>query len=121
MRYEEFLRGNEDNGKFFEQMDYLAGKITGDANYKEKFREAAERFTAAGYTVLNPADLPEGMEKEDYMRMCLAMMFTADAVAFLPDWQESLGATIEHKLAVYCDKWRLMPDESGTFYTVDAG
>ena len=45
---------------------YLAGKISGDDGYQEKFARAAQKF--AGHEVLNPAELPEGMEKADYMR-----------------------------------------------------
>ena len=81
---------------------YLAGKITGDPDYKKKFEEAAE--ICGEYTVfnavLNPATLPEGMNRADYMRICFAMIDTADRVIFLPDYAESEGARLEK---AYCD------------------
>ena len=83
---------------------YIAGKITGDPGYKEKFGEVAEELERQGHIVLNPAELPEGMETADYMRICLAMLDCADAVMFLPDWTESKGAGVEHALCRYTGK-----------------
>ena len=45
--------------------------------------------------VLNPATLPDGLEQADYMRICLAMLDTADLAVFLPDYRESRGAMVE--------------------------
>lgn len=83
---------------------YIAGKITGDPGYKEKFGEVAEELERQGHIVLNPAELPEGMKTADYMRICLAMMDCAEAVMFLPDWTESSGAGVEHGLCRYIGK-----------------
>lgn len=33
---------------------YIAGKITGDPDYKTKFNTAAEAYKKKGYIVLNP-------------------------------------------------------------------
>lgn len=74
---------------------YIAGKITGDKRYKAKFAAAAKNLQAAGHVVLNPATLPAGLEQADYMRICMAMLDTADQVTFLPDYQESAGAMVE--------------------------
>ena len=79
---------------------YIAGKITGDPDYKAKFNAAATAYRRLGYTVLNPASLPEGMQKADYMRICFAMIDTADVVAFLPGYETSPGAQLEH---LYCE------------------
>lgn len=57
-----------------------------------------------GFTVLNPAVLPEGMKPADYMRICLAMIDSADVVMFLPDWEESKGAKLEWDLCQYIGK-----------------
>lgn len=58
---------------------YLAGKITGDPNYREKFAEAAKKLEErAGVTVISPAVTPEGLKKADYMRICFAMLESAD-------------------------------------------
>ena len=49
---------------------YLAGKITGDPNYREKFAAAAKKLEErAGVTVISPAVTPEGLKKADYMRI----------------------------------------------------
>lgn len=74
---------------------YLAGKIAGDRQYKAKFRAAAVEFERRGYTVLNPAILPEGLTDADYMSITMAMLYAADAVVFLPDYRESRGAMVE--------------------------
>ena len=83
---------------------YIAGKITGNENYKAEFAEAEEKLRALGHIPLNPAVLPEGLEKADYMRICLAMLDSADAIAPLLSWTRSDGAVIEIALARYTDK-----------------
>ena len=71
---------------------YIAGKITGDPYYKAKFARAAADIADAGHTPINPALQPEGMSNADYMRISFAQLDSADAVAFLPDWEDSNGA-----------------------------
>lgn len=60
---------------------YIAGKISGDAGYKEKFA-AAE------------AKLPE-LAYEMYYPINCAMIDGADAIYMLRDWQQSPGAVKE--------------------------
>lgn len=83
---------------------YIAGKITGDSAYREKFRKAQRELEERGFIVLNPAELPEGMQPSDYMRICFAMMDCADVVAFLPDYSQSLGARLEFDWCQYTGK-----------------
>ncbi len=83
---------------------YIAGKITGEPNYKEKFDIAATSLEAQGHIVLNPAELPEGMLPADYMRICFAMIDTADAIYLLKGWHSSSGASIERNYAMYTGK-----------------
>lgn len=83
---------------------YIAGKITGDENYRTEFAEAEEKLRGMGHIPLNPAALPEGLEKADYMRICLAMLDSADAIAPLLSWTRSDGAAIEMSLARYTGK-----------------
>lgn len=80
---------------------YIAGKIAGDRRYRAKFREAAKNLERTGNVVLNPATLPDGLEQADYMRICLAMLDTADLAVFLQDYQESRGAMVEW---AYCQR-----------------
>lgn len=83
---------------------YIAGKITGDSAYREKFRQTQRELEAEGFIVLNPAELPEGMQPSDYMRICFAMMDCADVVAFLPDYSQSRGAMLEFDWCQYTGK-----------------
>ena len=83
---------------------YIAGKITGDPNYKEKFAAAQNALESQGYTVLNPAAFPAGLRAADYMRLSFAMIDSADIVAFLPDYKRSSGALLEYQYCIYTDK-----------------
>lgn len=91
---------------------YLAGKITGDPDYKEKFVEWAMRIEKTrGAVVISPAVTPEGLSKADYMRICLAMLDSADEAVFLPDWQDSPGARLEMHWCEYTGKpYRILRD-----------
>lgn len=87
------------------QKAYIAGKIEGDPDYRTKFIRAENYYCLCGSLIpLNPAKLPEGMTKAWYMRMCFAMIDEADIVLFLPDWEQSQGARLEHMYAEYTGK-----------------
>ena len=83
---------------------YIAGKITGDPDYRAKFADAQRQIEAQGHIVLNPATLPEGMEPKDYMRICFAMIDVADEVWMLPRWVDSAGAILEWRYCQYVQK-----------------
>ena len=83
---------------------YIAGKITGDPKYRDRFREEAEKLEGLGHIVLNPAELLEGMSKAEYMRICFAMIDRADTVFLLPGWQGSAGARLEQAYCSYIGK-----------------
>lgn len=89
---------------------YIAGKITGDPDYKAKFEAAAEEYKKNGYIVLCPSWMPQGLQPADYMRMCFAMIDTADVVAFLPGFSKSPGARLEAEYCFYTDKNTIMPE-----------
>lgn len=89
---------------------YIAGKITGDPDYKAKFEAAAEAYKKKGYTVLCPSWMPAGMQPADYMRICFAMIDTADVVAFLPGFSKSPSARLEAEYCFYTDKNTIMPE-----------
>ena len=83
---------------------YISGKITGDDLYRYKFADAETVLTNLGYTVLNPAKLPDGMEYEQYMMIGMAMVGAADMVVMLPDWRRSKGAKMERRRAIESGK-----------------
>lgn len=80
---------------------YLAGKITGDPDYRKKFEAAADyvRSQRPDAVVLNPAVLPAGLTEQDYMTITGQMLSAADEVMCLADWEDSEGAKIEIRLA----------------------
>lgn len=84
-------------------MIYLAGPMTGLPGFNyPAFHAAANRLRECGFTVLNPAERFGGdttLPREKYMRADLADVLSADAVAFLSGWQDSMGARLEYDVA----------------------
>lgn len=80
---------------------YIAGKITGDKDYKEKFNAAAEMLKKKGHTPVNPAD--PGAPKHYTYRKCidrgLIMLSACDAILMLSNWLTSPGAIVEYSYA----------------------
>ena len=74
---------------------YLAGKITGNPNYKEDFEAAERALTEAGERVMNPAILPFGWGYDSYIEITLAMLGECDVICLLPNWTDSPGARRE--------------------------
>ena len=90
---------------------YIAGKVRGLKNYREVFKAAEKKLQAKGHITLNPAELPEGMNAEDYMRICIPMLEVADAIYLLKNWRDSQGAKVEKAYAecqgkmIFFDDW----------------
>lgn len=84
---------------------YIAGPITGVADYKERFAEA-ERFLREvwpGATIFNPAArLPAGMHNAWYMERCCAEVCRCDVVYCVPGIGEG-RRVMEVDLARACD------------------
>ena len=83
---------------------YIAGKITGDPEYKEKFERAADAITKFGHMPINPATAPDCLTAQDYMRLSFAEIDAADMVVFLKDWKDSAGAALERTYCQYIKK-----------------
>ena len=73
-------------------------------NYKEIFDVMQKKLEAGGMTVINPAVLPDGLEHDKYMPICLQMIESADAILMFNDWENSKGAMLEKAYAEYQGK-----------------
>ena len=100
---------------------YIAGPMTAIPDYNAPaFRRAAAQWEALGWRVVTPfdtnsvvwrrhhgRDFDPATDRCDYGDPLLAEMWAenvralgeADAVAFLPGWLDSVGASIEHRIA----------------------
>ena len=76
---------------------YVAGPITGQLDYRKKFKEAEKMLQEKGHIVINPSNLPNGLAF--YMSICKAMIDQADAVYFMDGWKYSEGSVIEESYA----------------------
>lgn len=100
---------------------YIAGKVTGDPDYKAKFEKAEEKVrdfaffdrqgvkaAIAGWFNFEPvspaAFIPEGTRWHIAMPRCLLRLAFCSYVYMLKDWQESRGARKEHSLAQFLHK-----------------
>lgn len=97
---------------------YIAGQITGlsTEEYEALFNEAEAKLKAEGHKVINPlqiaaklwAEHPERVDPHkhteveiwrEYLKADIAKLVTCSAVYFLPNWENSEGATLEHRIA----------------------
>jgi hypothetical protein len=81
---------------------YLSGPMSGlpDLNFPV-FHAAAAALRADGWTVINPAEITtdHGARWEDCLRLDIAQLVTCEAIALLPGWEKSEGATLEAHIA----------------------
>lgn len=82
---------------------YIAGPMTGYPGFNySTFHAAAEEWRKEGWEVLNPAENFDGdtsKQYREYIRADLGMLQQAEAIAFLPGWETSKGATFECDVA----------------------
>lgn len=83
---------------------YIAGRISGYEGYKEHFTKVEKALKNEGFVVLNPSILPGGLTQEEYMRICIPMLNICKGIYMLEGWETSVGAKIEHSLAVQAGK-----------------
>lgn len=83
---------------------YIAGKINGLKNYKEKFNAAEKKLLREGHICMNPAILPEGFPYESYLPICISMLNQCDSIYMLDNWKDSKGAQFELEYAKIIEK-----------------
>lgn len=75
---------------------YISGPMTGLPNYnRDAFNLAADVLQDAGFIVINPAILPDGLSYDAYMDISMAFVRAADMVILLPGWEKSAGSRAE--------------------------
>jgi len=81
---------------------YLSGPMTGlpDLNFPAFAAEAA-RLRAAGWDVVNPAEIAQASQADWHacMRNDIAELVRCDSIALLPGWMNSQGAMLELQIA----------------------
>ena len=86
---------------------YLAGPMSGYAEHNfPEFNRVAALLRAEGYEVFNPAENADGgvqRPRSFYMRRDIPALMDCDAIAVLPDWQQSRGACLEMWIAIDLD------------------
>ena len=86
---------------------YIAGKVTGMPYIPTyyKFQKREKELQDLGYSVFNP--MKKCSQSWSYFRcMCVCifnLLFRCDKISLLDDWQDSRGARIEHKIAMFYD------------------
>ncbi len=76
---------------------YIAGPMSGLPNFnRDRFNEVAGLVVESGNIPLNPATLPDGLPKRDFV---IAMLQCADAIYLIEGWEKSAGARAEKALA----------------------
>lgn len=91
---------------------YIAGPISGDPDYKAKFKDREMKLKSMGYLVVNPAVDGEKLKAlkhreptwQEYMNFLLPKLLGCTHISMLEGWQDSKGAVMEHDIAVATGK-----------------
>jgi len=83
---------------------YISGQITGlfIEEAKNQFKEAEVLLKEKGHEVINPFNIiPNNPDPKwgDYMLADIKELFACDAIYLLKNWNRSIGARIEKRIA----------------------
>ncbi|MDR1762776.1 MAG: DUF4406 domain-containing protein [Dysgonamonadaceae bacterium] len=94
---------------------YISGKISGlrMKEVRSKFKAAEKAVKALDYEPVSPLNngLPANAPWERRIAANILMLSGCDAIYLLPDWDESVGATIEKQIATYRGKKIIFADD----------
>lgn len=75
---------------------YIAGAISDDKNYKQKFRKAEEYLRSIGFErIINPTCVPDNLPYKSYAPISIAFVQVSDIIYVLKDFENSRGAIAE--------------------------
>lgn len=74
---------------------YIAGPITGDPDYKQKFDAVTKKLREFNLETVNPTDAPEGLTYRQYINRGLEKLSKCDLICMLPYSDQSPGARLE--------------------------
>jgi len=79
---------------------FICGSVTGDPDYRDKFKKEERRLFALNYEPVSPPSfIPKNTEWTKAMKLTLRALLLCDGVSLLPDWKKSKGSKIEEQLA----------------------
>jgi len=81
---------------------YLSGDMSHTIDFRKDFEKAQKKLKANNYEVFNPCDNPEGLTREEYMRLDLKAITECDAIYFVNYVGASKGCLIEKLVADAC-------------------
>ena len=81
---------------------YLSGDMSHTIDFKKDFSNAEKKLTENNYDVFNPSKNPEGLTREDYMKIDLEAVTQCDAIYFVNFVGNSKGCLIEKIVADAC-------------------
>lgn len=97
---------------------YIAGVITNDPDYRQKFKRAEKALRLKGYSVISPI-YHKGPMYKDYIIQGLTALSKCDAIYLLPDYSASPGARLELHFAKLVGIRVLYGSLSSTLSSVD--
>lgn len=87
---------------------YIAGPISGTADWETRFKEATAAICRKGHEAVNPVDIrlliattgETAISYKKTLNICKALVGACDAIYMMPGWQKSNGARQEHDEAI---------------------